>query len=283
MTESLPLTGRRAIVTGAAQGIGKAFAFALAAAGAKVAACDRRESVHTLTRRHPAMVTRVADIARADQVRAFVDAAAHALGGVDLLVSNAGNVRTTQPTTDSWEQALADFEEVAGTNYRGTYLVGRAAIPHIVAAGGGDIVNITTDHIHTCGYPEPHDHTDAPDCPYAAVQRPALGGAMFDVYDSSKWAIKGLTNVWARALAPHGIRVNSLGMGATDTPMYRGHRGDRPMPAGVMRPEQVAAVLLDLLAEGPGGRTSDCIQLWVGHPCALEPPGLDARLAEAWR
>jgi NAD(P)-dependent dehydrogenase (short-subunit alcohol dehydrogenase family) len=272
-----PLSGRRAVVTGAAQGLGRAFAVALADAGASVAVCDLSDAVLELD--GLGMHAVVADVSNPDAVRTFIDGAATALGGIDLLVNNAGRVRITDAVRDSWEQALEDFEVVAGTNYRGAFLVGRATIPHIVTAGGGDIVNITTDHIHTCGYPEALDHADAPECPWAGSPRPALGGPKFDVYDSSKWAIKGLTNVWARALRPHHIRVNSLGMGATDTHMYRNHLGDRPPPPGVMRPEQTAGVLLELLAEGPGGRTSDCIQLWVGHRCELPPPGVDAQLA----
>ena len=78
--------------------------------------------------------------------------AARELGGLDLVVNNAGAVRVTAPITDSWEQAVDDFRSMVDVNLGGTYLVGRAAIPHLVQRGG-DIVNITTDHIHTCGYP----------------------------------------------------------------------------------------------------------------------------------
>jgi hypothetical protein len=131
---------------------------------------------------------------------------------------------------------------------------------------------VTTDHIHTCGWPVALDHADAPACPWAAAHRPPGGGPAFDLYDASKWALNGLTGAWATALRPHGIRVNSFGMGATDTPMYRGFLGGRPPAPGVMDPADVAAVLLDLLAEGPEGRTGDSIQLWIGHPCVLSPP-----------
>ena len=76
------------------------------------------------------------------------------------MVNNAGVVRVTAPTTDSWEQAVDDFRSMVDVNLGGTYLVGRAAIPHLIQHGG-DIVNITTDHIHTCGYPIEVDHADA--------------------------------------------------------------------------------------------------------------------------
>jgi hypothetical protein len=113
------------------------------------------------------------------------------------------------------------------------------------------------------------------------MRRPPLGRAKYDVYDSSKWALKGLTHVWAAALAEHGVRVNSLGMGAADTPMIRTHLEAKgtPPPADLMRPEQIAAILVDLLLEGPHGRTGDSVEVWLDHPCVLPPVSLDGRLA----
>lgn len=157
------------------------------------------------------------------------------------------------------------------------YLTGRAAIPHMLTSGG-DIVNVTTDHVHTCGWPEYLDHREFPDCPWHDVQRPAVGGQHFDVYDASKWGIKGLTNTWARALAPYRIRVNSFGMGATVTPMFLSVLGDRPLPPGTMSAPDVAAVVVDLVAEGPEGRTGDDVQVWAGHRVELPPVGLEGRL-----
>jgi NAD(P)-dependent dehydrogenase (short-subunit alcohol dehydrogenase family) len=111
------------------------------------------------------------------------------------------------------------------------------------------------------------------------VRRPPIGGSGFDVYDASKWGVKGLTLAWSRALASHGVRVNSIGMGPTNTPMYRAHLGAKPPPPTMMEPEQIASVLVELIAEGPSGRTGDSIELWAGHPCLLPPVGLDGSLA----
>jgi NAD(P)-dependent dehydrogenase (short-subunit alcohol dehydrogenase family) len=285
MSDERTLQGRRAIVTGAAQGLGRAFAVALADAGADVAVCDIQAAVKDVVpelEAHGARaVADTTDVSKPDQVAAFVSLVVAELGGLDLVVNNAGVIRVTQPTTDSLHQAVEDFRWMVDVNLGGTYLVGRAAIPHLIAAGAGDIVNVTTDHIHTCGYPVALDHADAADCPWAGAARPPLGGAGFDVYDASKWGIKGLTFTWARALAPHGIRVNGFGMGATNTPMYRSHLGGKPVPPTTMEPEHVAAVLVELLAEGPGGRTGDSIELWVGHPCVLPPVGLDGTVMTA--
>jgi NAD(P)-dependent dehydrogenase (short-subunit alcohol dehydrogenase family) len=282
MTGDHVLHGRKAIVTGAAQGLGRAFAVALAGSGADVAVCDVQPIVKDVVTELEAhgvrAVADTADVSKPDQVAAFVSLAVAELGGLDLVVNNAGVIRVTSPTTDSLDQAVEDFRWMVDVNLGGTYLVGRAAIPHLIAAGAADIVNVTTDHIHTCGYPVALDHADAADCPWAGAPRPPLGGPGFDAYDSSKWGIKGLTFTWARALAQHGVRVNAFGMGATNTPMYRSHLGDKPVPPTTMAPEQVAAVLVELLAEGPSGRTGDSIELWVGHPCVLPPVGLDGTI-----
>jgi NAD(P)-dependent dehydrogenase (short-subunit alcohol dehydrogenase family) len=283
-TTEAPLAGRRAVVTGAAVGLGRTFALALADAGAAVAICDVKPELDTvareLERRGVAGWMQPADLRDAGAVRTFVDNAARHLGGIDLLINNAATYRQTSPVDDDWEQSLDDFHFMADVNYRGTYLVGRAAIPYLVRQGG-DLINVTTDHVHTCGYPEAIDHHDAPDCRWASARRPPLGGPRYDVYDSSKWAVRGLTHVWASALAEHGVRVNSFGMAATDTPMIRAHlaaKGVQP-PATLMRPDQVAAVLVELILEGPQGRTGDSVELWAGHPCVLPPVSLEGILA----
>lgn len=271
---TLRLSQRKAIVTGAARGLGLACARALSQAGAAVALCDISPAVEAvaaeLRAAGGAAWAALADVSSPEAVRQFVDAAAENMGGIDAVVSNAGQCVPTSPVTDPWAKAVADYDETMNVNLRGVYLVGRAAIPYLIRQGG-DLVNVTTDHIHTCGWPERLDHADAPDCPWALAPRPPGGGPAFDLYDASKWAITGLTQAWAQALRPHGVRVNSFGMGATDTPMYRGFLGDRPPAPGVMDPADVAAVLVDLLAEGPHGRTGDSVQLWVGHPCVLPP------------
>ena len=273
------LAGRRAIVSGAAQGLGHAFTEALAHAGAAVAVCDVDPEVERLP---VAVWAAVADVNDTGVVRAFVDEAAERLGGIDIVVNNAGVVRQTSPVDDDFVKAVDDFDAVVGVNLRGAYLLGRAVIPHLIR-GGGDLINITTDHVHTCGYPEAIDHADAPDCRWAGTRRPAVGNATFDVYDASKWGLKGLTSVWALALAEHGVRVNSLGMGATETPMILTHleRKGVARPPNLMSAERVAQVLVDLIAEGPAGRSGDSVQLWPDHPCVLPPVSLDGRLLES--
>ncbi|MDA2967171.1 MAG: SDR family NAD(P)-dependent oxidoreductase [Actinomycetota bacterium] len=282
MTSSL--LQRKGLVTGAANGLGYAVAKSLAKAGASVSVCDKDSQVievaEELRQWSELVYAEVADVSQPVQIKSFVDNAARAMGGIDIVVSNAGIVRPTQPAKDSYERALQDFEDLISVNLRGVYLTGRAAIPHMLATGG-DIVNITTDHIHTCGWPEHLDHADAQECPWKDVQRAPVGSKNFDIYDSSKWGIKGITNAWSRALAPQKIRVNSFGMGATITPMFMSVLGNRPLPPGTMQADDVASLIVELIAEGPEGRTGDDVQVWAGHPTVLPPIGLEGRLAMA--
>ncbi len=277
------LQGRRALVSAAADGLGKAYALALARHGADVAIFDTDPKVDDVARQMRAhgvtVISTVLDVCDTAGVKAFVDRAATELGGLDLVVSNAGIVRVGDPMSDAWDKVLADYDALMDVNARGVYVTGAAAIPHLVAAGGGDLINISTDHIHTCGFPEPLDHADAPECPWAAAPRPPVGSGPLAVYDATKWAVLGLTQGWSRLLAPHGVRVNSFGMGATTTPMYLGFMGKNPIPAIAMAPDDVAEVLVDLVCEGPSGRTGDDVQLWMGHPTVLPPVSLIGRLA----
>jgi NAD(P)-dependent dehydrogenase (short-subunit alcohol dehydrogenase family) len=255
------LTGKVTVITGAAVGIGAGFARVFAQHGSALALCDTRPEVIQLAaelrREGVEAFAVVADVRLASDVKAFIDRAAAEIGGIDYVVANAGVWRPTFPLTDSWEKALDDWDVLINTNLRGVFLTGRAAIPHLVARGaGGHIINIATDHI----FPPEGWSTG--------------GGTRMDIYDSSKWGINGLTQAWARVLAPHDIRVNALCMDATDSMMIRGAIGDRLTDDIVktwMRPEQMAQLGLNLIAEGLDGRTGENIGAWLGHDVVLPP------------
>ena len=191
-------------------------------------------------------------------MRRVVAAAQEAGRGISILVNNAGVFAPTHPG-DDFERAARDFDHVVSTNLKGAFLFGRAVAAAMIDAGnGGDIVNVSTDHV----LPPPGRRTG--------------GGARMDLYDASKWALRGLTEAWALALLRHRVRVNELCMGATDTPMLRSvYPGEPPAEdvAGWMKPARIAALLLDLLREGPDGRTGCQIPAWTGHELALPPRG----------
>lgn len=251
------LEGKTAIVSGAAQGLGEAFASRLAGEGANVLLFDVQSSVEALARELNAsasgsVIGCTADVSRRADVEAVVNLAVAELGGVDILVNNAGVWKQT-PVDSSWEQALADWDFIMDTNLKGLLMLSRACVPHMQAKGGGDIVNVSSYYV----LPARSGGTNPPNT---------------DLYSASKWALNGFTDAWAKYLAKDEIRVNGLCMGATDTPMLRGLTPDGSLPAGladvVMSSAQIAGLMIDLLEDG---RTGENIGAWVGSPVALGP------------
>ncbi len=177
------LQQRRVLITAAARGIGRVTAEAFAAAGARVFICDIDETaLADFAHANPAIGTAQADVADPAAVERLFEAALDALGGLDVLVNNAGIKGPTGPveTLDP-----AEFRRCLAVNVEGMFLCTRRAVPALVAAGGGVIVNLAS----TAGlFGFPHR------TPYAA----------------SKWAVIGMTKTWAMELGPRGIRVNAV-------------------------------------------------------------------------
>jgi NAD(P)-dependent dehydrogenase (short-subunit alcohol dehydrogenase family) len=248
------LDGQVAIVTGAAQGIGAAFARRFVDEGCNVVVTDQRDAINGVAAAMGA-TAHVGNVADAAHVRSVVDATVDGHGTIDILINNAGEVKKSSPH-DDWADADADFDRFFGSNAKGAYLFGRASAPVMIAGGGGNIVNISTDHVKPCpGCDRHHGH-----------------GSM-DLYNASKWALNGFTFDWAKSLAPYKIRVNNICMGATDSEMVRGWHGNDPATtAGWMKPEQTAQIVVELLEEGPEGRTANSIGLYAGYPCVMPPP-----------
>ncbi|HEX7034188.1 MAG TPA: SDR family oxidoreductase [Pseudomonadales bacterium] len=249
------LDGKVAVVSGAARGLGEAFARRLAAEGAGVLLFDVLPRVHEIAAEITGggpVVAEVADVSRRADVERVVDRAVTELGGIDLLVNNAGTWRQT-PVDSPWQQALDDWDYVMGTNLLGLLMLSRACVPHMRRRGGGDILNISTYYV----LPARSGGTNPPNT---------------DLYNASKWAINGFTDAWSKYLARDRIRVNALCMGATDTPMLRGLFPDGRLPDElarvVMQPEQIAGLLIDLLRDG---RTGENVGAWAGEPVRLGP------------
>lgn len=189
------LQGRVALVTGAATGIGRATALALAQAGAAVAVnhLAQAEAAAALVRELEALggraaafeadVTRSADIAR---MLAGIEAT---LGPVDLLVNNAGII-LEKPLTETQEE---EWDRVLTVDLKSVFLMSRAVLPGMQARGAGVIVNIASD-------------------------LGLLGRANFTAYCAAKAGVIGLTRALARECAPQ-IRVNAVAPGAVNTAM----------------------------------------------------------------
>jgi len=257
------LEGKVAVVSGGAQGLGAAYARALAENGAAVLVFDVKRGVMDVAAQIASdtgskVLGLVADVSKRADVERVVSTAAEQLGGIDVLVNNAGTWRRT-PVDSSWEQALADWDFIMDTNLKGLLMLSRACVVHMQARGGGDIVNVSTYYV----LPARSAGTNSPET---------------DLYNASKWALNGFTDAWAKYLAKDNIRVNGMCMGATDTPMLRGlfPGGELPpeLARGVMQPAQIAGLMIDLLKDG---RSGENIGAWVGHPVQLEPRKPDHR------
>ncbi|WP_342353611.1 SDR family NAD(P)-dependent oxidoreductase [Acuticoccus sediminis] len=194
--DDMLLSGRSAIVTGAAKGIGRACAEALAAEGAKVAVTDidleaARATAASIGGDAVAIHCDVADDA---SVAAMLDAAIVALGPISVLVNNAG-IAIGKPFLDL---EVADFEKVLAVNLTGTFRTTQAVARHMVAEGiKGSIVNMSSIN--------------------AVVAIPAIAA-----YCASKGGVAQLTKASALALIDHGIRVNAVGPGSILTDMMKG-------------------------------------------------------------
>ena len=271
------LKGKSAIVTGAAVGLGSSYAKALAQEGVNIAVCDLREEIHEVAGGLRALgvnaVSYRGDVSDPDHVRTVVDGARAEFGSIDILVNNAG-VWGVSVADDDLDKSLEDYEQIVGTNLKGEYLFGRAVIPIMIEQGkGGEIVNIATDHMVTCGTP----YFCCPKleaCSWGDSPRPTGGGDAMDLYDAGKWGLNGLLYGWAKALAPHNIRVNAFCMGATDSHMLRGFHDFDPSEEEVaswMLAEDNAQAMIDMLLEGPSGRNAQNVNFCIGRPVQLEP------------
>ncbi|WP_296617890.1 2-dehydro-3-deoxy-D-gluconate 5-dehydrogenase KduD [Sphingomonas sp.] len=181
------LSGKVAIVTGANTGIGQAIALALAEAGADIAAVGRTPAQETVEKaralgRRAEMVS--ADLSTIEPVQRIVDETVDKLGGLDILVNNAGIIRRAD-AVDFTEQ---DWDAVVDTNLKSVFFLCQAAGRHMIANGGGKIINI-------------------------ASMLTFQGGIRVPSYTASKSGIGGLTKLLANEWASKGVNVNAIAPG----------------------------------------------------------------------
>jgi NAD(P)-dependent dehydrogenase (short-subunit alcohol dehydrogenase family) len=187
---TLLMEGRVAAITGAASGIGLAAARLFHAEGAKVVLADVSGEEHAVARvLGQRSVAITVNVAKSSDVRAMVDLAISTYGGIDVLCNVAGVAQGHERIADTLEDV---FDKVFNVNTRGAFLTMKYAIPHMVARGGGAIVNVgSTDAI-----------------------RPFTRG----LYSASKAGIVALTKVVATEYGRDGVRANIVCPGATETP-----------------------------------------------------------------
>lgn len=189
------LTGKSAIVTGGAKGIGYGIAYRLAEAGAKVVVADvdseaALSAVQNLQDKGWQAIAVSVDVSDEAAVKAMFELCMEQTGSVDILVNNAG----IYPPSPISVMSAEDFERVMHVNLRSVFLTTKYAAEHMKTQGGGKIINITSiDALH-----------------------PSMVGLAH--YDASKHGVWGFTKNSALELAQHNITVNALAPGGIATP-----------------------------------------------------------------
>ncbi len=259
----MTFAGKRVLVTAAARGIGATVARRFAAAGARVHVCDREEAALALfAGNHPDIECSACDVADEAGVDALFEQVMRTLGGLDVLVNNAG---IAGPTARLEAIAYADWRRTLDVNLDATFLCTRRAVPLLRAAGGGAIVNMSS----TAGF---------------------LGYPLRTPYAAAKWALIGLTKSLAMELGGDGIRVNAICPGPV-----AGERMDRVIAAQAtaegrdaatiragyertvslrrfVTPDDVADMLLFACSDAARSVTGQVLAV-DGHTESLVPPG----------
>ncbi|MFI1562928.1 SDR family NAD(P)-dependent oxidoreductase [Streptomyces sp. NPDC020490] len=225
------LTGRTALVTGGASGIGRAIAEAFVAAGAQVAVLDHDPEAAERTARSIGAAGGVAaDVTDEQQVRCAVAEAERLLGRIDVLVNSAG-ILTQSPLV---EMSPAQWQQTIDVDLTGVFLMCRHVVPGMVSRGNGRVINI-------------------------ASQLAIKGGASLTHYCAAKAGVLGLTKALALEVARDGVLVNAIAPGPIETPLVDGISEDwkrakrAELPLGRFgTPEEVAPTAV-LLASSPGG------------------------------
>jgi glucose 1-dehydrogenase len=237
------LSGKRALVTGAGMGIGQGIAIELARQGADIAVHyahsekDANETASEIERLGVGHALVQGDLSRVVECERVVDEAANSLGGLDVLVNNAGVTRAL----DFLDTDEATYDEMFDLNMKGYFFCARRAVPLMLEAGAGSIINITSVH------------------GYAGFPRHAA-------YAATKGAINAFTRELAVELADRGVRVNAIGPGLIevpryfDTPGYTTEFGNTLVPSGrIGYPKDVAPTAAFLASDASNFVTGQVI------------------------
>ena len=188
------LAGKRVLVTAGASGIGLAIARGVLESGARVLVCDvDAKAIDAVRAEFPALLATVADVSDEGSVSALFDVVDAQLGGLDVMVNNAG---IAGPTGTVENLRLDDWNKTLAVNVTGQFLCARLAVPRLRKSSNASMINLSSAAGH-------------------------LGFPGRSAYAASKWAVVGFTKSLAIELGPEGIRVNAILPGAVDGPRIR--------------------------------------------------------------
>ncbi|SFI36081.1 SDR family NAD(P)-dependent oxidoreductase [Planctomicrobium piriforme] len=258
---NVDLTGRTAVITGGASGIGRATALLMQRCGAQVFVGDfRLNPLSTAESESVGIVQQACDVQQLDQLQRLIDTAATQTGRLDILINNAG-VNLVKQVTEVEE---SEWDHVLNTNLKAAFFGAKYAIPHLIRSGGGSIVNTASN----AGLlPRAHD----------------------PVYSISKMALVGLTKSLALCHSKDRIRVNCVCPGPVDntqmmteslqaepdfkaaharyihaSPLARAHRR-------MISPDEVAAAILYLCSDAAAMVTGTAIAIDGGKSLGVPP------------
>jgi 3-oxoacyl-[acyl-carrier protein] reductase len=227
----------RVLVTGGSSGIGKATAFALAEAGARVAICGRDRAAVEKAASEVGAPAFVCDVSQESEVVALIPAVIKALGGYDVLINNAGFGRFAALVDTSADDMRAVWE----TNVLGATLVARESARHFITKSYGNIINVAS----TSG---------------------SHGGANASAYSSSKFALTSLTECWRAELRKHNVRVMQINPSEVLTDFAHRARGDACTEnPSKLRGSDIAAAITCMLAQDDRAMVTE-MTVWATNP-----------------